>query len=649
MKRFLILLMLIASGCTKPELQEDKWYVYALTIDDPGERAMELHSLLQRHPAFEKRQTAMKKTVEAWAEASNESRAFSAARNYLDSLSGVRRISETVNIVNLFARKNIALDSALKWAYDFESKADSTGDYYGAFIRNAQAIILMKRGQIQEAYERQKLANSKYRQNDEPELVRNLALLEFKNNDIRKALAHTTPLAIDGDIEAIHYFQTWLASLNGGRDSLIINSIRTYIDSIHTDDKRMARSNSSVFMARCGFKHDSIEAWSSIPASEEKFNTEKETQFRKNRCIVLATQNRSGEALEILNSIYEMITPWDKNDILSLGPLLESFSKPREALNLYALGMLADESDAMTEAFSRSFQKEFGTSIGKRAFLESWRDSLGNFQPAHRSHQNAEKIILAELFTGADCGPCLSADLAFDDLSEFYGRNELAILEYHLHIPRPDPMTNNDSYTRYQYYGGDFGTPTVFVDGVDENTGGGPKFLKKNRFYMFNAMIEKRKTVKSSATITVNSEQKGNAIEVKAQIVSPNSKNLIVNMALVEKAIDYKGSNGVTVHRFVVRALSDSGRSLPSKIGSTMNVVKKFDLIKIAEHIQNQIDKPHEQTSWGKRKAAKPEWKNPAPKLVKDNLALVVWLQDPTTKEVVQSLYHEFPWIAKKI
>ena len=56
-----------------------------------------------------------------------------------------------------------------------------------------------------------------------------------------------------------------------------------------------------------------------------------------------------------------------------------------------------------------------------------------------------KRVVVVELFTGAECPPCVSADVAFDALLETYKPNEVVLLEYHLHIPGPDPLTNADS------------------------------------------------------------------------------------------------------------------------------------------------------------------------------------------------------------
>jgi len=47
---------------------------------------------------------------------------------------------------------------------------------------------------------------------------------------------------------------------------------------------------------------------------------------------------------------------------------------------------------------------------------------------------------------------------------ERYDRDEVAVLVYHVHIPRPDPMTNPDTLGRFAAYDG-FSTRRMPIDG----------------------------------------------------------------------------------------------------------------------------------------------------------------------------------------
>ena len=51
--------------------------------------------------------------------------------------------------------------------------------------------------------------------------------------------------------------------------------------------------------------------------------------------------------------------------------------------------------------------------------------------------KRTNRTALAEVFTGSGCPPCAAADLGFDAMMERYGRSELTVVMYHLHIPQP--------------------------------------------------------------------------------------------------------------------------------------------------------------------------------------------------------------------
>ena len=53
-----------------------------------------------------------------------------------------------------------------------------------------------------------------------------------------------------------------------------------------------------------------------------------------------------------------------------------------------------------------------------------------------------------EIFTGAECPPCVAADVGFDALLKSYKPTEFIGLQHHLHIPGPDPLTNADTVAR---------------------------------------------------------------------------------------------------------------------------------------------------------------------------------------------------------
>jgi len=59
--------------------------------------------------------------------------------------------------------------------------------------------------------------------------------------------------------------------------------------------------------------------------------------------------------------------------------------------------------------------------------------------------------------------------------AEYLAAGQVALLEYHLHVPQPDPLTTADAEARSEFYGDAIpGTPTFFVDGRPGPQVGGP-------------------------------------------------------------------------------------------------------------------------------------------------------------------------------
>src|SRR5205085_8556363 len=102
-----------------------------------------------------------------------------------------------------------------------------------------------------------------------------------------------------------------------------------------------------------------------------------------------------------------------------------------------------------------------------------------------------ERRVLVELFTGAESPFDVPAELAFDALARGYGPGEVALLQYHVHVPGPDPLTNPDGEARAKYYGPKLrGTPTTFFNGKEAGRGGGDVTDAKPKFTEYKRVID---------------------------------------------------------------------------------------------------------------------------------------------------------------
>jgi tetratricopeptide (TPR) repeat protein len=363
---------------------------------------------------------------------------------------------------------------------------------------------------------------------------------------------------------------------------------------------------------------------------------EDQIQFHKNLALVYASEDKTKIALKELIKVENYIDPWDAGFWLTLGNIYEKQKDNKKALQAYVSGLYASENPTIKVAAITLLDKMNLKEEDLKNMIDKKQKASTTFETEKYASKSKGKVLLAELFTGAECGPCQSADVAFDELSEYFPRNTLAILEYHVNIPGPDPMTNPNTFSRYMYYGGNFGTPTAILEGKEVVTGGGPKYLAANRFNLYKYALSKYENQKPEVIISGKAVKEGNNINLKLNLKGKTKdQKCVLHIALVEKSVNYIGSNTIDKHRFVVRNLLDneSGTTISSN-----KISKSFDLNKIEDGLKNYLDDPTKQPSW-RQSFGPPSWKARTDKLNRDNLALVAWIQHPITREIINSVF----------
>src|SRR5262249_27024578 len=185
----------------------------------------------------------------------------------------------------------------------------------------------------------------------------------------------------------------------------------------------------------------------------------------------------------------------------------------------------------------------------------------------HRS-PNGDHVVLLELFTGAQCGPCVAADVAFDALSKAYNPTNLITLQHHVHIPEPDPLTGPDSVSRQTYYGVR-STPSTYFNGGALAGGGGSLADSRRKFNQYRRVIDELHKGKRKAIIELAARRAGDDVHIKASASVGSSAGASrgsprLRLALVEESVPYTGRNRLPLHHHVVRAMPGGveGRAL---------------------------------------------------------------------------------------
>jgi thiol-disulfide isomerase/thioredoxin len=247
-----------------------------------------------------------------------------------------------------------------------------------------------------------------------------------------------------------------------------------------------------------------------------------------------------------------------------------------------------------------------------------------------------DRLVLSEVFTGSGCPPCVAADLAFDAAMQRYGAKNLAVVMYHQHIPRPDPMTNLDTQARAKNYSVN-AVPSFAIDGK-KTVGGGSREGTKNRFDLITKDIEKDLQAASEAHIKVDASLTGNAVKVAANVtgVKGDSEDLKVQILLVEKELRYTGENGIRFHPMVVRAMGGEkaeGYKIAANGSGAFDA--SFDLDAVSKALKDHLDDYEAKGHRGETfKFTEKKYQ-----INRGDLAVVVFVQDDKTKHVLQAAY----------
>jgi hypothetical protein len=222
-----------------------------------------------------------------------------------------------------------------------------------------------------------------------------------------------------------------------------------------------------------------------------------------------------------------------------------------EALESYLFAAAENYGDALGKARAL-YQAVNGSPAGFEARLEARQKALPFVPEPYEPDKTWQgKVVLAELFTGSECPPCVGADLGFDGLIESFGDRVLAVLEYHLPIPRPDPMMNTAGRQRAQEYGVT-STPSMFFDGEAKSGGGGNRGMAEAKFREFAAEVKARLAAAPGVKLEVKAGRTGDLVRVDFKVdKAPSGAD--VHLALVQDEEKYRGSNGLLFHKMVVR------------------------------------------------------------------------------------------------
>lgn len=250
-----------------------------------------------------------------------------------------------------------------------------------------------------------------------------------------------------------------------------------------------------------------------------------------------------------------------------------------------------------------------------------------------RRKRNSERVALVELFTGAQCPPCVAADIAIDAVLKSYPSSEVAVLQYHLHIPGPDPLTNADCEARSTYYRLE-GTPGVYLDGKETDPLGGGRDNGKRSFETLSKRIDAELKKNAAARLKLDVKRDGDTISLAAEVddLAKSGDRVRLRLALVEDVVHYPARNRQRLHHHVVRAFAGG----PKGFALLDNSAKKKTTINLADlkkDLSAYLDKSAKMQEF-------PDDKRP---LNMRRLKVIAFVQDDGSKAVLQAVQTDVP------
>jgi thiol-disulfide isomerase/thioredoxin len=300
---------------------------------------------------------------------------------------------------------------------------------------------------------------------------------------------------------------------------------------------------------------DDTETYQGIPQDRQKFfRSYFVTGFEIPVAQAYLNADDTAKAITALDAYKKDGGNLDSQYFYTLAAIFDKMNKTQEAYEAYLTAAVENYEDAAAKA-KALYVKINRKADGFEAQLEAKLKSLPYHpEPFKASAEWKGKAVLAELFTGSECPPCVGADMGFDGLIEAYPARYLAVLEYHLPIPRPDPMMNPATIMRQDYYGVN-STPTVVIDGDKKMISGGNRGMAESKFKEYKAEIDARLYDAPVVSLKAVASWAGDAVNVEYEIDKP-APGVEYHLALVQAEEKYKGSNGLQFHKLVVRDLA---------------------------------------------------------------------------------------------
>ncbi|HEY0984579.1 hypothetical protein [Schlesneria sp. T3-172] len=301
------------------------------------------------------------------------------------------------------------------------------------------------------------------------------------------------------------------------------------------------------------------------------------------------------------------------------------------------------DSGTATELLKKLWAQKNGSEEGYQEYVDEvyrrrigeYLDEIQKLVPTPPPAEMGDKTVLVELYTGMQCPPCVSADLALAAIRKTYPHNNVVIVRLHQHIPLPDGLANQDSEERGAFYGTG-ATPTIVVNGMllDGRFYAGPIQMAGNAYTVLRRVIDPLVVEKTDVRLDISAEVVDGQLQVSAAATGIPEELLPscrLRLAVVENELHTivpEGSNGIRDHEFLVREMLGGAKGIPPKKGEL-----KYSISLPVSDLQQHVVDYIQRYEAGRRFEFPPAMKPP----IQGPLSLVAWVQNDKADEQTQS------------
>ncbi len=366
-------------------------------------------------------------------------------------------------------------------------------------------------------------------------------------------------------------------------------------------------------------------------------------------------QIQEGETEQGIQSLRELQAkkPVDPLATYRLASALRDHGPKDEALDLFArlaalpqteleLGEVTAEASYRPARVvaARLYEEANGNRDGFDEFLRAtYEQAITSFltdKDRDRQATESARVTLLEMFTGAECPPCVAADVAVDAIEQTFSAADVVALRYHVHIPGPDPLSSPDSVARRDYYSAEVqGTPTIMIDGetVGYNVGGA--YSGAPAIYeQLASTVSEISTRPPEGSIDLKASVNGETLSISAAASAPEkpADSVRLRIVIAESEVDYSARNGIRIHEMVVREMPGGAAGI-APVEGQFTLQQEIPLVELRDRLNTGLTAAERQLSleYGQKVTFRDR------PLDLRRLSVVAFLQDDTTREVLQS------------